>query len=81
MVGKRAEQNLSNKDSLLKILDEIFVKSDSYLRTNERVYTASSVFAGSWVEGLYLTCKIAESVTDAAVKEKHISIYGINVFI
>ena len=70
MVGKRAEQNLSNKDSLLKILDEIFVKSDSYLRTNERVYTASSVFAGSWVESLYLTCKIAEAVKDPAAKEK-----------
>jgi len=68
MVGKRAEQNLSNKDSLLRILDEIFVKSDSYLRTNERVYTASSVFAGSWIEGLYLACKLGESVTDAAAK-------------
>lgn len=70
MVGKRAEQNISNKDSLLSILSEIFVKSDSYLRTNERVYTASTVFAGTWIEGLYLTCKVAESVTDAAVKEK-----------
>ena len=70
MVGKRAEKNLGNKDSLLTILDEIFVKSDSYLRTNERVYTASSVFAGSWVESLYLTCKITEGATDAAVKEK-----------
>jgi hypothetical protein len=70
MVGKRAEKNLSNKDSLLVILDEIFVKSDSYLRTNERVYTASAVFAGSWVESLYLTCKVAESITDAAAKEK-----------
>ncbi|MBI3518741.1 MAG: hypothetical protein HY062_05225 [Bacteroidetes bacterium] len=70
MVGKRAEKNLSNKDSLLKILDEIFVKSDSYLRTNERVYTASAVFAGSWVESLYLTCKVTESITDAAAKEK-----------
>lgn len=70
MVGKRAEKNLSNKDSLLKILDEIFVKSDSYLRTNERVYTASSVFAGSWLEGLYLTCKITESAADAAIKAK-----------
>jgi hypothetical protein len=70
MVGKRAEQNLSNKDSLLKILDQIFVKSDEYLRTNERVFTATSVFAGSWVEGLYLTCKIAQKATDAAVKEK-----------
>jgi hypothetical protein len=70
MVGKRAEKNLANKDSLLKILDEIYVKSDSYLRTNERVYTASSVFAGSWIESLYLTCKITESTADAAIKEK-----------
>lgn len=70
MVGKRAEKNLSNKDSLLKILDEIYVKSDSYLRTNERIYTASTVFAGSWIESLYLTCKIAESATDASIKEK-----------
>ncbi|MES2567503.1 MAG: hypothetical protein V4565_11585 [Bacteroidota bacterium] len=70
MVGKRAEKNLGNKDSLLAILDEIFIKSDSYLRTNERVYTASAVFAGSWVESLYLTCKIAESINDPANKEK-----------
>ena len=70
MVGKRAEKNLANKDSLLVILDEIFIKSDSYLRTNERVYTASAIFAGSWVESLYLTCKVTESLPDAAAKEK-----------
>ena len=70
MIGKRAESNLGNKDSLLNILAEIFVKSDSYLRTNERVYTASSVFAGSWIESLYLTCKITEIATESAIKEK-----------
>lgn len=70
MVGKRAEQNIANKDSLLRILDEIFVKSDAYLRTNERVYTAAAVFAGSWVEALYLTCKITEAGAEPAVKEK-----------
>lgn len=70
MVGKRAEKNISNKDSLLVILNDIFTKSDSYLRTNERVYTATTLFAGSWIEGLYLTGKIGESATDAAVKEK-----------
>lgn len=64
MVGKRAETNISNKDSLFKILDEIFTKSDSYLRTNERVYTAATVFAGSWLEGLYLTCKAGQNPTD-----------------
>lgn len=70
MVGKRAENNLSNKDSLLRIVDEIYVKSDAYLRTNERVYTASAVFAGSWIESLYLTCKMTESMTDATAREK-----------
>jgi hypothetical protein len=64
MVGKRAEANLSNRDSLYKILDEIFIKSDSYLRTNERVYTAATVFAGSWLENLYLTCRISEKAQD-----------------
>lgn len=70
MIGKRAETNLSNKDSLLTILSDIFVKSDSYLRTNERVFTASSVFAGTWIEGLYLTCKIGEAATEADIKAK-----------
>jgi hypothetical protein len=70
MIGKRAEQNLANKDSLLNILDEILIKSDSYLRTNERLYTATTVFAGSWVESLYITCKIGENTTDEAIKAK-----------
>lgn len=70
MIGKRAESNLNSKDSLFRILDEIFVKSDSYLRTNERVYTAATVFAGSWLESLYLTCKINEQLTDPKLKEK-----------
>lgn len=70
MVGKRAEKNLSNKDSLISILNEIFVKSDSYLRTNERVFTATAVFAGSWIESFYLTGKIAELSSNAEVKKK-----------
>lgn len=70
MVGKRAEKNLGNKDSLLSILDEIFLKSDSYLRTNERVFTAATVFAGSWIESFYLTGKIAEMSGNADVKAK-----------
>lgn len=69
MVGKRAESNINSKDSLFRILDEIFVKSDSYLRTNERVYTAAGVFAGSWLESLYLSCKIGEKVSDAKLIE------------
>jgi hypothetical protein len=70
MVGKRAEGNLNNKDSLFKILDEIFVKSDDYLRTNDRVFTAATIFTGGWIESLYLTCQTGIKNTDDAVKKK-----------
>jgi hypothetical protein len=68
MIGKRAEANLAIKDSLFAILDEMFMKSDSYLRTNDRVYTAATVFAGSWIENLYLTSVLAEEITDPVSK-------------
>ena len=61
MVGKRAEQNLSNRDSLFAVLDGIYDKSDKYLRTNKRVYVASLVFTGSWVEVLYLSTRVSEA--------------------
>ncbi len=70
MIGKRAESNIGNKDSLFKILDEIFVKSDDYLRTNDRVFTAATVFAGGWLESLYLVCEIGAKSTDQAIKTK-----------
>jgi hypothetical protein len=70
MIGARAESNLNQKDSLFKILDEIFMKSDSYLRTNERLYTAAVIFAGSWLESLFLNCKISEQASDPRAVEK-----------
>lgn len=69
MVGKRAETNLNNKDSLFRMIDEVFVKSDNYLRTNERVYTATTIFTGSWVEILYLASAISKKLTDEKLKE------------
>lgn len=69
MVGKRAESNLSNKDSLFAVLDDIYSKSDEYLRTNKRVYVASLVFTGSWVEVLYLTTKLSEGAS-SEIKQK-----------
>lgn len=70
MVGKRAESNLGNKDSLFKILDEIFVKSDYYLRTDKRIYNASIIFVGSWIESLYLTAVISNQLKDPILIEK-----------
>lgn len=68
MVGKRAESNLGSKDSLFAILDEIYIKSDAYLRTNDRLYTAATVFAGSWIENLYLSTVLAAEIKDPTAK-------------
>jgi len=34
------EQNLSQKDSLFSILDDVFYKSDAFLKTNKRMKVA-----------------------------------------
>lgn len=70
MIGKRAENNISNQDSLFHILDEVLIKSDAYLRSNDRVYNASVVFAGGWIESLYLTCKNGQNANDNASAAK-----------
>jgi hypothetical protein len=64
-IGKRTETNINNKDSLMRIIDEMYVKGDSYLRTNQRVETATYIFMGSWIEALQLICRTGENETDA----------------
>jgi hypothetical protein len=70
MVGKRAEANLSNKDSIFRIIDEIFIKSDTYLRTNKRVHIAANIFTGSWVEAIYLNSALYPKIESPELKEK-----------
>lgn len=57
LIGKRTETNINNKDSLLKIVDEMYVVADKYLRTNQRIETATHIFVGSWVEALTIICR------------------------
>ncbi len=70
MVGKRAENNMNNPDSIYKIMDDIFVKSDEYLRTNKRVFTAANIFIGSWIEANYLNYKLYDDIRTPELKQK-----------
>ncbi|MGZ3865065.1 MAG: hypothetical protein ACXVC6_00755 [Bacteroidia bacterium] len=70
MVGKRAETNIQNKDSLLKIIDELYTNGDSYLRTNQRIETATHIFVGSWIEALSIICRTGADEKDAAQKAR-----------
>lgn len=69
-IGKRTETNINNKDSLLSIIDELYVKGDSYLRTNQRVETATYIFIGSWIEALHIICSTGLEEKDGIQKAR-----------
>jgi hypothetical protein len=63
---KKFESNMTNPDSLVSVIDQAYANADKFLRSNDRVQTASLVLAGGWIEGLYVTTKIVgdSEITD-----------------
>ncbi len=58
----RFESNSENRDSLTKVIDEAYAATDKYLRSNERLETASEILAGSWLECQYITVHLLKDV-------------------
>ena len=58
----RFEANSENRDSLTKVIDEAYAATDVYLRSNERLETASQILAGSWLECQYITVQLLKKV-------------------
>lgn len=59
----RFEANSENRDSLTKVIDEAYGATDAYLRSNERLETASQILAGSWLECQYITVQLLKNIT------------------
>ncbi len=59
----RFDSNSENRDSLTKVIDEAYGATDAYLRSNERLETASQILAGSWLECQYITVQLLKNVT------------------
>jgi len=57
----RMEANRENKDSTLEIITAAFKKADEILKINNRPATSAVILTGSWVEGMYVSCKMAET--------------------
>jgi len=51
---KRFEANISNKDSLARLLDETANETEKFLKDDSRNKLAALVVSGSFVEGLYI---------------------------
>ncbi len=65
----RMEASKENRDSTLEIIAQSFKKCDDYLKQNGRPGTSSLILAGSWIEGMYISCEIAKSINAESSSE------------
>lgn len=66
----RFEKNIDNKDSLIKIANEVYMASDTYLRENERYAASAQIILGGWVEAIYIATNVASSTRDIEIIER-----------
>jgi hypothetical protein len=58
-IAQRFEKNLTQKDSLISIANEVYYETEGYLRDNERFATASVIILGGWVEAMHIGTYVA----------------------
>ncbi|MBN1159010.1 MAG: hypothetical protein JXA61_06480 [Bacteroidales bacterium] len=68
--AERFERNISNRDSLIKIANEVYMATDTYLKENERYGAASLVIIGGWIEAIYIACNVAMATGDYDILER-----------
>ena len=68
--AERFDRNINNKDSLIKIANEVYMASDNYLRENERYAASAQIILGGWVEAIHIASKIAASTKDIDIIER-----------
>ncbi|HEX7412475.1 MAG TPA: hypothetical protein VF411_00415 [Bacteroidia bacterium] len=61
VAGKRLEKNMDKADTINKVMDQLYGEMDSYLRSNDRLLTATQILIGSWVESQYLTTSLLKN--------------------
>jgi hypothetical protein len=64
---ERIEANSNNKDSIIEVVTEAYKKVDEILKYNNRPATSAIILSGCWIEGLYVSCKMAQVVNQEDV--------------
>ncbi len=64
---ERIEANSNNKDSIIEVVTEAYKKVDEILKYNNRPATSAIILSGCWIEGLYVSCKMAQAVNQPDV--------------
>jgi hypothetical protein len=61
-MSQRFDSNMNQKDSLMKLANEIYKTTESYLKKNDRASASMLIILGGWTEALYLSSKIAQDL-------------------
>ncbi len=56
---KRIETNLTNKDSLIVIANQMYKNTEQHLKANDRASAVSLIIAGGWTESMYIAVNLA----------------------
>lgn len=64
-LNERFEKNIEKEDSLPLLIAELQMETDTYLEDNEKEHISAIVFAGAWVESMYIGSKVYEKSKDA----------------
>lgn len=57
----RMENNINNRDSVMEIISETFMNTNSFLKENDRGEIAAIILTGGWIEGLYISTQIVKN--------------------
>jgi hypothetical protein len=61
-MSDRFDKNINQKDSLMKLANEIYRTTNSYLHKNDRGSASFLIILGGWTEAIYLSTKISQEV-------------------
>lgn len=74
------QEKLKNRDEVMNIISEQFMKINAYLEENQRSVSATLIVFGGWVEGLYLSVMLVGEDVDnnpqliQMIYDQHISL-------
>ncbi|NJK86475.1 MAG: hypothetical protein HC906_11405 [Bacteroidales bacterium] len=68
--AKRFDRNISDKDSLISIANEVYVATDKYLKDNEQFNAAAQIILGGWIEAMHIAFDVASTTKDVEILER-----------
>jgi len=68
--SSRFKEAKEERDTLARVVDEAYAATDTYLRSNERLETASMILAGSWLECQFILTSQLRKETKNPQNEK-----------